>query len=202
MARGSGQTRDDGCVFVGELPDEEDSGRFSGLFAAHWERESDRGFRDGPEGVSVEEAIRWGRRQAPMVLVRIGDDHFYSAGPEVIDDDDVQPWPAGGIRVEPRPVGTPFDGSVQVVQWAVAIDVDLEGDDRDRVFTAVEAAEAVEVVRAGKGGGRQVVVKAPGVAGAAEKVYAVLMDALDDVVGRSKRRSTGFDLSVEEMSDG
>jgi hypothetical protein len=59
------------------------------------------------KGVSVDEAIAWGRAQADVVLVRLGDDDFhYSAGtrqppPVEGDDEDFPVWP-DGMRVARR----------------------------------------------------------------------------------------------------
>jgi hypothetical protein len=47
---------------------------WTGLFSAHWES-SDRPtqFAAGPDRVSVNEAIAWGRSKADVVMVRLGE---------------------------------------------------------------------------------------------------------------------------------
>jgi hypothetical protein len=81
---------------------------WTGRFAAHWEPDGAQEFREGPEDVTVEEAIAWGRAQADVVQVRVGDgdlggdkDGYFSAGvrhpfPRV------PVWPEG-LKVTARP---------------------------------------------------------------------------------------------------
>jgi hypothetical protein len=97
---------------------------FTGRFYAHWE--PDEGddlsdFRQGPEHVSAEEAIAWGRSQADIVLIRVGigefggdESGYFSAG--VRHPEDVPVWPEGGLDIRPRPeprllTGVPLDDS-------------------------------------------------------------------------------------------
>jgi hypothetical protein len=95
-----------GTVFIGEDFGDEPH-ELSGRFTAHWEASEGPEHRDGPEGVPVEEAIAWGRGEADVVLVRVGDeDQHYSAGarqppPVEGDEDDFPEWP-DGKRVERR----------------------------------------------------------------------------------------------------
>jgi hypothetical protein len=46
---------------------------WTGLFSTHWESDNGHEFRAGPDHVSVDEAIAWGRAQADVLLVRVGD---------------------------------------------------------------------------------------------------------------------------------
>jgi hypothetical protein len=92
----------DGTVFIAEDYDPEDFGTLTGRFSAIWQGE--RGYRQGPEGVSAEEAIAWGRSQADKVVIRLGDsDVEYSAGnrpPDRGPGKRLPVWPEG--RVVPR----------------------------------------------------------------------------------------------------
>jgi hypothetical protein len=110
-------------ALVAEQVDPEDSFRLTGLFDAHWEALEGQDHGDGPKGVSVDEAIAWARHHARYVSVRVGSDTHYSAGEldlAELDDNDPDPrWPAGGMIVRARPVGTPPDGSVQEVDWLI-----------------------------------------------------------------------------------
>src|SRR5688572_10217584 len=70
-------------------------------------------FREGPEDVSVEEAIAWGQSQADVVWVRVGygdlggDEGYFSAG--IRHPDPATPiWPEHGIEVTERPYDGPW----------------------------------------------------------------------------------------------
>jgi hypothetical protein len=96
--------RDGRIAFVGEQFELEDSSRLSGRFDVHWEALDGEDHGDGPEGVSVDEAIAWGRQHARFVSVRVGDsDAQYSAGEldlsDLADRDDERypSWPADGM---------------------------------------------------------------------------------------------------------
>jgi hypothetical protein len=85
-----------------------DISRFTGRFSAHWQCEGGKDHRRGPQSVSAEEALAWGREQADRVLIRVGNgdmggaDHgYFSAG--MIRDEDLPVWPASGLEVQPRP---------------------------------------------------------------------------------------------------
>jgi hypothetical protein len=193
--------RDRRIACVGELPDSEDAFRLSGLFDVHWEAREGKTHGDGPVGVSVDEAIAWGREHASYVSVRIGDrDTFYSAGErdlaELGDDDDDgepdEPWPGEGMVIRARPIGAPLDGSIQEVDWLTESESsDLPGctdDDLERLRAALAMAgrlRAVEVTRRTYPPGLRVrcTVKAwgggPAVIGALRLVDA----ALAEVVG-------------------
>jgi hypothetical protein len=121
--------RNAGTVFVAEMFDIDDAGRMSGLFSAHWEIDDDRRSIDGPEDVTLDEALAWGRARSDAVLVQVGGgmDGFYSAGVRDLtydgsDEDDpepILPWPAQGLDIAARPIETALDGSEQVVLWRV-----------------------------------------------------------------------------------
>jgi hypothetical protein len=88
----------EGTVFIAEDPGGEPYW-FPGTFSAHWEARGGNGFRDGPEGVSAEGAIAWGRAQADRVLIRLADSDYHSAGSRPAAG--LDPWP-DGVVVEPR----------------------------------------------------------------------------------------------------
>jgi len=96
----------DGIVFIAEDTefDDHDPPRvwFTARFAAHWESDDGQEFRDGPEGVTAAEAIAWGRKQADVVQIRVGDGDlggadfgYFSAGLRQPDDDELPVWPEG-----------------------------------------------------------------------------------------------------------
>ena len=100
---------------------------YTGRFSAHWQSEDDQKFRQGPEDVSVQEAIEWGRSQADVVWVRVGDgdvggdeDGYFSAGirhPE----QEVPVWP-DGMSVNARP----YTGNWRV--WKDGFEIGGRGD--------------------------------------------------------------------------
>jgi hypothetical protein len=193
--------RDRRIAFVGELPDTEDPFRLSGLFDVHWEAREGNAHGDGPVGVSVDEAIAWGREHASYVSVLIGDrDTFYSAGERDLaelggDDDDGEPgepWPREGMVIRPRPIGAPLDGSIQEVDWLTESESsDLPActdDDLERLRAAVARAGrlgAVEVIRRTYPPGLRVrcTVKAGGGGPAVIGMNRLVNDALAEVLG-------------------
>lgn len=121
-----------GIVFVGEDFDDE-PGWESGRWSTHWESDDGGVFRSGPEGVSLTEAISWGRRQASIVLVRPGDsDIHYSAGtrrPEPDDDGDYPEWPEGQElprRPSARPTASVLNGVYERPYWSDLSDDEIE----------------------------------------------------------------------------
>jgi hypothetical protein len=107
-----------GVVFIAEDSELDPNvpGRdwFTARFNAHWESDDGQEFRNGPEGVSADEAIKWGREQADVVLIRVGNwdlggaDHgYFSAGVEHPDDEELPLWP-DGMDI-PRRLVTPVD---------------------------------------------------------------------------------------------
>jgi hypothetical protein len=86
----------------------------------HWEDEATERWEQGPEHVSAEEAVAWARRYADVVQVFVGEEEVpYSAGVRQPEGETLPPWPAGGLEIRARPVGTPRDGSVQIVDWVL-----------------------------------------------------------------------------------
>jgi hypothetical protein len=86
---------------------------WTGRFAAHWESDDDHDLKEGPDGVTIEEAIAWGRSHADVVQVRVGDgdlggdeNGYFSAGGHH-PDADMPSWPEG-LRVTARPYVGPW----------------------------------------------------------------------------------------------
>jgi len=87
---------------------------WTGRFAAHWQSDDDQEFRDGPADVSVEEAIAWGRSQADVLWVRVGDgdllggdeEGYFSAGVRHPDPETPR-WPEE-MKVTARPYPGPW----------------------------------------------------------------------------------------------
>src|SRR3954454_12446320 len=100
-----------GQSYVAEDWDEE--GNPSGRFDAHWESDDGAEFRNGPQGVTADEAVDWARRQAPVVVVHVGEGDVYSAGVQPADDVPRR-WPAGGLTFAPRPLATHWEVGIRV----------------------------------------------------------------------------------------
>src|SRR3954453_18941335 len=114
-------------AYVGEDSDSEDFGRAAATFGAHVETAAG-GFVEGPEEISLEDALAWARARAPRVLVILDggpagavEQTLFSAGTELIEDEGVHPWPQAGIEVRRRPVGTRADGADQTRDWPISI---------------------------------------------------------------------------------
>ncbi|HWI22377.1 MAG TPA: hypothetical protein VNT22_07160 [Baekduia sp.] len=87
-----------GVVFVSEDFDgHAPPPMWSGRWSAHWESEYGQFVRRGPQNVSAQEAIAWGREHVDVVQIRPGDsDAFYCAGVRPPDDEpDCPRWPDG-----------------------------------------------------------------------------------------------------------
>ena len=67
---------------VYELRDEDDLDYLTGSFETRWTPMRGAGAYDGPWGISLEEALAWGRERAAVILVHLDSDEWYSAGPE------------------------------------------------------------------------------------------------------------------------
>jgi hypothetical protein len=149
-------------AFVAEDGDPEDVSRFAGTFSVHWEDTATREWQKGPEGVGVEEAIEWGRRHADVVQVLIGADEVpFSAGSRQPAGEVLPTWPPEGVEVRPRPVGSPHDGSVQVVVWSLRSEARtpaVEAEDVERIRDSLERAPEIERVVSVEGTGTGVAV--------------------------------------------
>jgi hypothetical protein len=104
-------------------------------------------FEDGPSGVTVDEAIAWGRERAGRVLVRVGSDDHYSAGSDLIKGTTVKPWPAGGIPLDRRMLPDQEhllrSESDPPILWNVVVAVAGEGMDQPNALTRLmEALDA------------------------------------------------------------
>lgn len=91
-------------VFIAEESDYDEAlgGEvWTARFFAHFEG-ADGKHREGPALVSAEEAVDWGRRQAEIVQVRVGD-RYYQAGARAHPDCADEPtWPPP-VPVRRRP---------------------------------------------------------------------------------------------------
>jgi hypothetical protein len=116
-------------VFIAEdLDDGPEIGYLSGLFSAHWESDSEPfEFEEGPEGVGAEEAITWGRSRADVVLIRVGEGGYVSAGSQQPADEILPEWPVAGMQVARRrsPSHWYLDRapSDPAIDWQVRIDL-------------------------------------------------------------------------------
>jgi hypothetical protein len=96
-----------GIVWVIEEFDREDVWMLSARFSASWRSTGGEEFVDGPESMTVLEAIEWGRSKADVVLVRLEDsDVHWSAGRRQPDEtqgftDPLPVW-SNETRVERR----------------------------------------------------------------------------------------------------
>jgi hypothetical protein len=189
-----------GEVFVAEDFEPTDAFRPSGKFSAHWQ-DGQGGHVTGPEGVSVNEAIEWGRRMAPVVLVRLGDeDEFYSAGDDQ-PDPPVRDWPTTGMVVRSRPDESARDGSEQIVTWALESTVQTGEEHAPELRQLREEIrrdarlEEVKVERAGRGTFIvRYTVRANGGDGAAQVGDEVVSRAVKNLM---QERSDGGDGHVE-----
>jgi hypothetical protein len=109
-------------AWIHELDEEDDRSRASGRF-----RVALRGPAGGVRTAGVfalDEAVRFGREQAPRVYVDVNDTR-YTAGSE--PDDAYPAWPEDTVA-RPRPLGTPLDGSVQRIPWLIQGRIRVDGD--------------------------------------------------------------------------
>lgn len=84
-----------GRVFVGEdFDDQAPASMWPGRWSAHWESEDPKLWTQGPQRVSAQDTIAWGREHADIVLIRPGDtDIHYSAGD--LEEPYCPRWPNG-----------------------------------------------------------------------------------------------------------
>jgi hypothetical protein len=156
-----------GYVFIGEDQDAADGLVWSGLFSARWQSLDGASFEQGPQGVSADEAIQWGRGQADVVVIRLGDsDVHYSAGarpprPEEFGEASVPEWRAGTEVPRRRQRGYEHLDLItdDEIDWEVRFglgpDVGAHPEYAGGVRAAVEAspgASGVEVEPNGGGG--------------------------------------------------
>lgn len=145
-----------GTVFIAEDFDDEDRWMWPARFSVHWEQQDGSGFVDGPEGVSLEEALAWGRQRSDVVLLRLGDsDTYYSAGARRLGapgDEDIAPWPQDAtVRRRRHPGMEHLDISAdEPIPWTVRLPRQLpaEGFEQHarRLADALAADDAVSQV--------------------------------------------------------
>ena len=146
-----------GTVFVGEDFDEDDFDLCTGSWSAHWE--DGREHRQGPQRVSAQEAIAWGRDQADVVLVIPADsDVHYSAGarrPEPEESSDFPPWPEGQELPRRRASGREYlDGAPDAapILWRVRGGGTCRGDADSFVASCASTCDRAGRHRRGSSG--------------------------------------------------
>jgi len=131
--------REDRVAFVSERMSDVEVSRLEGVFRVRWDDEASGEHADGPsEALELDEALTWAREHAPVVFVEL-DDILFSAGERPEVDEGTRPWPAGGVVIRPRPIHTPFDGTVQRRYWGVV--GTIETDDADESLARAVAAD-------------------------------------------------------------
>jgi hypothetical protein len=195
---GVGQ-RSHGIVFVTELPDSDDTGRFSGEFAAHWESDDGAHSEMGPVGATVEEGIVWGRTRSDVVLVQVGggDDGNYSAGKREVSDGETRPWPPAGINVAARPEKSALDGSEQIVKWSIKARIDLGAAVRDTIILNLNNDDRVVETHGIKDADNQIelILLANGATAAMTMAWRVISAAIDDAASLADRDNARLDLT-------
>jgi hypothetical protein len=149
-----------GIVFIGEDQDAADGLIWSGRFSAHWTSPDGTSSMLGPQGVSADEAIQWGREQADVVVIRLGDSEVHhSAGarpprPEDFDEAPVPEWRTGTVVPRRRQPGFEHLDLVtdDEIDWEVRVafgpEVGAHPDYAENVRAAAETspgASGVEV---------------------------------------------------------
>ena len=130
-----------GRVFVGEDFDEE-MYVCPGTFSAHWEAPDGQSFKQGPRGLSAQEAIEWGRSQADEVYIRLGDsDVHYSAGAVHPHSPDDPVWTDGTVVPRRRMRGHEYldrTSDDPSIRWQVSVSHDLPGGDVQKSWIPFE----------------------------------------------------------------
>jgi hypothetical protein len=142
-----------GTVWISEDFDRSEQYLLSGRFSARWEATHGRDFLDGPEGVSADEAIAWGREHADLVLIRPADsDVYYSAGRR--NSREYPTWPDGKQVRRRRWKGMEHldIAADEPIAWQVRlprrVSVRHPEDDLERLRELLGADEAVADLRA------------------------------------------------------
>lgn len=89
-------------VWIAEDEDPDVTFVWTGRFSGHL----DAGGRVAEEfqDLPADEAIAWGRKRCSVVLVRPGDQDYFSAGERNPDPDEFPPWPPQNLQLERRRV--------------------------------------------------------------------------------------------------
>ncbi len=161
----------------------------SGRFSAHWEGQG-RAFEDGPRRVSAQEAIDWGLQRAEVVLIRPGEEGYYSAGDRHPGGEPL--WPPPGLVLQRRRAPsmayydrTESDGEVL---WRVQVGVGLGTE--ASVFSETFAAAIADAT----GGSRARLHVADGRGG--PRAPSSPHGARRDVDGRQRTRAQGRSASL------
>jgi hypothetical protein len=149
-------------AWIAEDPDPDDHLMASGRFSAHVE--SDAGVGDEIEHVPVDEAIRWARERCEVVLIRLYDSDYHSAGSRNPDPGEHPPWTDRAVERR-RPRGLEMLDNTEAdppVAWDVRFSAAFAS--RRRVLKAVLEDDRVEPipadVRDEQASGAQVVIQA------------------------------------------
>lgn len=132
----------------------------------------------GPRGVSVEEAIRWGKARSNRVLVRLGGDELqYSAGASVVRGPGTSEWPESGLSIRARPEGSAIDGSEQLVEWRARLVLDSPVGLSQRIAGLVSSKDQMVRVTSVGDTAFEVVLLAKGSQDAAELMWTAVSTA-------------------------
>lgn len=157
----------------------------------------------------MSEAIAWARRQAEVVLVRVGlNDPLYSAGEREPPDLSCERWPEQGMVVRARPLGVAPQGDQQLVAWSVRALVRLPSPADIRTARRVEEAltEAEEIDRASVQAHASALaidckLRAGGMTKAALRADALVEEAVFSTMPSLRDRGL-LDLSVDVLDPG
>jgi hypothetical protein len=111
-----------------------------GTFYAHVED----GDPDRAEGLTLDEALEWGRARARRVLIRVGERKYWSAGAETVPD--VEPWQrdAHPPVVRRRPENERWKDrapSDPPISWTVEVSLAPSWERNHRLFDDLSALE-------------------------------------------------------------
>jgi hypothetical protein len=104
---------DDVVAYVSEKS--QDDSQFLGSFRVSVQRYGQRWWRPSLEkldGVDLPTAVAWARERAPVVLVTIGVDEFFSAGDHNPEPESFPQLPAAAFELKPRRRGASWGGSM------------------------------------------------------------------------------------------
>src|SRR4051794_35023121 len=89
-------------VWIAEKQDNDDAFMLTGRFDGHID--TGRRIAEEFDDLSAEDAVAWGRSRCDVVLIRTGEEGYFSAGVRNPDPEEYPPWPPPGLRLERRRV--------------------------------------------------------------------------------------------------
>lgn len=132
-------------AYVHEMADPTDGDRYVGRFELAVQGPGAR-LSEGPENLSLTDAVELAKSKARVVLVAMGGEVRYWAGAQPVPG--LPRLPSDTLVVKPRPRGTPLDGSIQVRDWDWALYMsDTTPSLAKRVLQTVARHQAVRNVR-------------------------------------------------------